>query len=112
MKIDDCHTSQNCILLIQNDKMIVVVVVVFFRSELKDTCTSLSAPQFGDIHCTRSRHASQSFYRTRCSLWCNKGYVLLGPSVKFCNGSDGIWDPTETTCSREYTIYFDYLSTG
>lgn len=69
--------------------------------EIKDTCAPLQAPKFGDVHCTRSRHASQSFYRTRCSLWCNKGYVLLGPSVKFCNGSDGVWDPAETICSRE-----------
>lgn len=39
-------------------------------------------------------------------MWCNKGYTLIGPAVKICNGSDGYWDPTETSCVRKLTRYF------
>lgn len=66
----------------------------------------MQAPEHGNVRCTRSRHLSQHFYRTRCSFWCNEGYTLIGTSTKHCNGSDGIWDATETLCIREYLLKY------
>lgn len=70
--------------------------------EIKDNCQAIAAPEYGDVRCSRSRHTSQWFYQTKCSFWCNEGYTLMGPSVKYCNGTNGIWDLSETTCVRKF----------
>lgn len=75
--------------------------------EIKDNCQAISAPEHGDVRCSRSRHTSQWFYQTKCSFWCNEGYTLMGPSVKYCNGTDGIWDLSETTCVRKLKSHFN-----
>ncbi|XP_038117535.1 multiple epidermal growth factor-like domains protein 6 isoform X3 [Culex quinquefasciatus] len=59
--------------------------------EIKDRCMMLKAPKNGEMRCSRSRHKAQLFYRTRCSVWCSKGFKLVGPSTKHCNGT-GHWD--------------------
>lgn len=65
--------------------------------EIKDLCPPIKTPQHGEMRCSRSRHPTQLFYRTRCTMWCNKGYKLDGPSVRTCNGS-GSWDAEEPVC--------------
>uniref|UniRef100_A0A1B0D5U2 Uncharacterized protein n=1 Tax=Phlebotomus papatasi TaxID=29031 RepID=A0A1B0D5U2_PHLPP len=65
--------------------------------EIKDLCPPIKTPQHGEMRCSRSRHPTQLFYRTRCSMWCDKGYKLDGPSVRTCNGS-GSWDAEEPVC--------------
>ncbi|XP_031619500.1 fibrillin-2 isoform X2 [Contarinia nasturtii] len=66
--------------------------------EVKDSCLALAAPEHGNVRCSRSRHSSQSFHRTKCSFWCKDGFTLMGPSVKYCNSTDGQWDTTEISC--------------
>ncbi|XP_055688517.1 fibrillin-1 isoform X2 [Lutzomyia longipalpis] len=65
--------------------------------EIRDLCPPIKAPQYGEMRCSRSRHPTQYFYRTRCSIWCQKGYKLDGASVRTCNGT-GMWDAEEPTC--------------
>ncbi|XP_058835886.1 fibrillin-1-like isoform X2 [Topomyia yanbarensis] len=65
--------------------------------EIKSNCQPLKAPNNGDISCSRSRHKTQLFYRTKCSIRCKKGFKLVGPAVKQCNGT-GHWDEGETLC--------------
>ncbi|CRK94788.1 CLUMA_CG008282, isoform A [Clunio marinus] len=58
--------------------------------EIKNECKPLTI-KHGDVRCTRSRHRTQLFYRTKCAISCDKGYKLHGPSIKHCNGT-GYWD--------------------
>lgn len=74
----------------------------FHSIEIKDTCAAIAPPEHGDVRCTRSRHRTQLFYRTKCTIWCRDGFTLNGPSVKHCNGTEGTWDDTPTTCVRKY----------
>lgn len=74
--------------------------------EIKDSCLALADPEHGKVRCSRSRHSSQLFYRTKCSFRCDNGYTLIGPSDKYCNGSDGSWDNTEVTCVRKFIQLF------
>lgn len=74
-----------------------------FFSEIKNNCQLLKAPRYGDIRCTRSRHRTQLFYRTRCSIWCNKGYKLQGHPVRNCNGT-GHWDGADSICVRKFLV--------
>ncbi|XP_053687239.1 uncharacterized protein LOC128736776 [Sabethes cyaneus] len=64
---------------------------------IRNRCPPLTAPNNGEISCSRSRHKSQFFYKTKCSIWCKKGFKLLGAAVRQCNGS-GIWDEAESLC--------------
>ncbi|XP_061386675.1 fibrillin-2-like, partial [Musca vetustissima] len=65
--------------------------------ELRDQCHPLSAPPNGAIHCTKYRHKKKRFYQTRCKVWCNPGYVLQGPTHRYCNAS-GQWDQHDNLC--------------
>lgn len=65
--------------------------------ETRDQCTPFTAPANGDFHCTKYRHKRKHFYNTRCKLWCNQGYRLEGPTLRFCNAS-GQWDNFESRC--------------
>ncbi|XP_055612398.1 fibrillin-1 [Uranotaenia lowii] len=65
--------------------------------ELKDNCQVMVPPKNGEVRCSRSRHKTQLFYRTKCSVWCNKGFKLVGSSTKHCNGT-GHWDEGESVC--------------
>lgn len=73
--------------------------------EIKDNCQSIPTPENGDVRCTRSRHRTQLFYKTKCTIFCNEGYRLVGPSVKYCNGSGGTWDDGESVCVRKLAIF-------
>ena len=73
-------------------------------TEIKNNCHPLKAPRHGDIRCIRSRHRTQLFYRTKCSIWCHKGFKLAGPSIKHCNVT-GDWDEGEPLCIRKYTTF-------
>ncbi|XP_055538598.1 fibrillin-1 isoform X2 [Wyeomyia smithii] len=64
---------------------------------IRNRCQPLTAPNNGEINCSRSRHRSQFFYKTKCSIRCNTGYKLVGPAVRQCNGT-GIWDEGESLC--------------
>ncbi|EAT42496.1 AAEL005982-PA [Aedes aegypti] len=65
--------------------------------EIKDRCKPLTPPKNGDVRCSRSRHKTEIYYRTKCSITCNKGFKLLGPGTKHCNGT-GQWDAEESLC--------------
>ncbi|XP_061395029.1 fibrillin-1-like, partial [Musca vetustissima] len=65
--------------------------------ELRDQCHPLAAPPNGAIHCTKYRHKKKRFYQTRCKVWCNPGYVLQGPTHRYCNAS-GQWDNHDNLC--------------
>ncbi|XP_035788356.1 uncharacterized protein LOC118464801 isoform X2 [Anopheles albimanus] len=65
--------------------------------ELQDKCKPLAAPRNADIRCTRSRHKTQHFYRSKCVITCKKGFKLHGPAVRHCNGT-GEWDEGESIC--------------
>ncbi|XP_062710515.1 uncharacterized protein LOC109404745 isoform X2 [Aedes albopictus] len=65
--------------------------------EIKDRCKPLTSPKNGDVRCSRSRHKTELYYRTKCFITCNKGFKLLGPSTKHCNGT-GLWDKEESLC--------------
>lgn len=82
----------------------------FHSIEIKDTCAAIAPPEHGDVRCTRSRHRTQLFYRTKCTIWCREGFTLNGPSVKHCNGTEGTWDETPTTCVRKYFQLFHITS--
>lgn len=71
---------------------------------MKDSCAPLPAPEHGKVHCSRSRHRYQLYYRVKCSIWCDEGYTLHGPSNKECSGNGGSWSEDETVCVRK----FDY----
>ncbi|XP_070502012.1 fibrillin-2-like [Chironomus tepperi] len=58
--------------------------------EIKNECKPLIVKN-GNTRCSRSRHKTQLFYRTKCAISCDKGYKLHGPSIKHCNGT-GHWD--------------------
>ncbi|KAG5677774.1 hypothetical protein PVAND_007505 [Polypedilum vanderplanki] len=58
--------------------------------EIKNECKPLIVKN-GHARCSRSRHKTQLFYRTKCAISCDKGYKLHGPSIKHCNGT-GHWD--------------------
>uniref|UniRef100_A0A182LZB6 Uncharacterized protein n=1 Tax=Anopheles culicifacies TaxID=139723 RepID=A0A182LZB6_9DIPT len=66
-------------------------------AELKDNCKPFEAPPNADVRCTRSRHKTQLFYRSKCIITCKKGFKLHGPSVRHCNGT-GEWDEGESIC--------------
>ncbi|ETN59950.1 hypothetical protein AND_008443 [Anopheles darlingi] len=65
--------------------------------ELQDKCKPLAPPRNADIRCTRSRHKTQHFYRSKCIITCKKGFKLHGPAVRHCNGT-GEWDEGESIC--------------
>ncbi|XP_055629527.1 fibrillin-2-like isoform X2 [Toxorhynchites rutilus septentrionalis] len=65
--------------------------------KIKDNCKPLKAPVNGEIRCSKSRHKTDLFYRSKCSITCKKGFKLLGPSVRYCNGT-GQWDEGESLC--------------
>ncbi|XP_050093907.1 fibrillin-1-like [Anopheles aquasalis] len=65
--------------------------------ELQDKCKPLAAPRNAVIRCTRSRHKTQHFYRSKCIISCKKGFKLHGPAVRHCNGT-GEWDEGESIC--------------
>ncbi|XP_062552414.1 fibrillin-1-like isoform X2 [Armigeres subalbatus] len=65
--------------------------------EIKDRCKPLVAPKNGDVRCSRSRHKTQLYYRTKCSITCKKGFKLLGQSIRQCNGT-GQWGEEESLC--------------
>ncbi|XP_037938996.1 fibrillin-2 [Teleopsis dalmanni] len=67
------------------------------RTDLHDQCTPFVAPLNGEIHCTKYRHKKKFFYNTKCKVWCNKGYKLIGPAQRFCNAT-GVWDNYENQC--------------
>lgn len=71
------------------------------NKEIKEECIALPSPDHGDVHCSRSRLISHNYYKTKCTFTCSDGYTLTGPAVKYCNGSDGIWDATEISCVRK-----------
>lgn len=73
---------------------------MFLFSEIKDNCKPIQPPKNGKMRCARSRHKAQLFYRTKCNVWCDKGFKLVGPSVKNCNGS-GHWDDEPIACVRK-----------
>ncbi|GAB0100997.1 latent-transforming growth factor beta-binding protein 4 [Sergentomyia squamirostris] len=65
--------------------------------EIRNLCPPIRAPEHGEMRCTRSRHPTQLFYKTRCSIWCHKGYKLDGSAERTCNGS-GTWNGDEPVC--------------
>ncbi|XP_058456120.1 fibrillin-2-like [Malaya genurostris] len=65
--------------------------------EIRSNCQPLKAPKNGDVSCSRSRHKTQLFYRTKCHIRCRKGFKLIGPAVKQCNGT-GHWDEGDSLC--------------
>jgi Calcium-binding EGF domain/Coagulation Factor Xa inhibitory site/Complement Clr-like EGF-like/Sushi repeat (SCR repeat) len=69
--------------------------------EIQDKCKPLKAPRYGQVRCTRSRHKTQLYYRTKCDVWCDKGFKLNGPATNFCNGT-GEWSDEEAVCVRKY----------
>lgn len=80
-----------------------------FLTAIKDLCQPIPAPKHGDVKCSRSRHRTQLFYKTKCSFACHAGYKIIGPAIMQCNGS-GQWDEDRPMCirkeiSRLYTIF-------
>jgi hypothetical protein len=70
--------------------------------EIKNQCVPPKAPHHGEIRCAQSRHRTQMYYRTKCVIRCNKGYKLVGPQFRHCNGT-GHWDASEaSTCVRKF----------
>ncbi|XP_055910382.1 fibrillin-2 isoform X2 [Eupeodes corollae] len=65
--------------------------------KIRDQCHPFRPPKYGEIHCTRSRHRTHMYYKTRCSVWCTPGYQLEGPAVRHCSAS-GQWDNFENRC--------------
>lgn len=70
--------------------------------KISNKCVPLKDPKHGKMHCSRSRHRTQLFYKTKCSAWCDKGFTLVGTAVRHCNGTAGVWDGKEATCARKY----------
>ncbi|XP_040151178.1 fibrillin-2-like [Anopheles arabiensis] len=66
-------------------------------AKLTDNCKPFEAPRNAEVRCTRSRHKTQLFYRSKCIVTCKKGFKLHGPSVRHCNGT-GEWDEGESIC--------------
>ncbi|XP_055846374.1 fibrillin-2 isoform X2 [Episyrphus balteatus] len=64
---------------------------------VRDQCQPFRPPKYGEIHCTRSRHRTHLYYKTRCSVWCIPGYQLEGPAIRHCSAS-GQWDNFENRC--------------
>lgn len=42
---------------------------------------------------------------TRCDVYCNEGFKLMGISQRFCNRA-GIWDNDEPRCVGKYVFNF------
>lgn len=80
--------------------------------EIKDNCPALVPPTNGDVSCSRSRHRSQNFHRTKCSVWCHEGFTLIGPSIRYCNGSTGFWDSAENSCVRKLFAIENFIESG
>lgn len=68
--------------------------------EIRDLCKPIPPPKNGEVKCSRSRHRTQLFYRTKCSFVCHKGYKLVGPITKQCSGT-GVWDEQSPVCIRK-----------
>lgn len=65
-------------------------------AEIRDMCRPKARPDNGNVKCTRSRHRTQLFYKTKCSFTCNQGFRMLGPASVHCNGT-GYWNSAEST---------------
>lgn len=82
------------------------LAAVLMRTEILDRCKAQAAPTNGNVKCTRARHRTQLFYKTKCVFSCKPGYKMLGPVVKQCNGT-GHWDDTEEPmCIRMCGLFF------
>ncbi|XP_037034819.1 fibrillin-1 isoform X2 [Bradysia coprophila] len=66
--------------------------------EIRDHCQPLSKPKNGEIKCFRSRHRTQLFYKTKCTITCQPGFVLIGDEFRQCNGT-GHWDQGSSICA-------------
>merc|ERR1712136_512297 len=68
------------------------------------TCTALSAPEFGSMSCSTADHA----IGTICTFSCMPGYELLGAAASTC-GADGFYAPMAPICQLSI-IYCTSLS--
>lgn len=76
---------------------------------MKDLCHPIPAPKNGKVKCSRSRHRTHLFYKTKCSFACNPGYKLIGPALKQCDGT-GKWDEDTPMCIRMFIFHsFSYI---
>lgn len=66
------------------------------HTEIRDLCRPMVAPVNGNVKCSRSRHRTQLFYKTKCTFTCDRGYRMLGPALVHCNGT-GSWNSAENT---------------
>lgn len=66
-------------------------------------CAKLKALRNGRTRCTGNPSSDGRHwpYGTRCVVWCDKGYKLIGPTVRSCH-EDGTWGDKQMTCIRKY----------
>lgn len=63
------------------------------------------APSFANMRCTKSRHRTQMFYKTRCKIECKEGYTLVGSPFKHCHGETGQWEGDDGHCVRMLNLH-------
>lgn len=66
-------------------------------------CRIPAAPKNGVIRCFDENSETGSFVPagTKCNLWCNEGYKLMGDSQRICNDS-GNWGGKEPQCLGKF----------
>jgi hypothetical protein len=73
-------------------------------------CRVPAAPEGGIIRCinTDSDKGNLVPVGTKCMVWCNEGYKLVGDSMRICQ-STGIWGSSEPYCVCKCTSVFEDL---